>query len=64
MASVNVPGATKPAKLPRPVPHWAWALFTWQHGHKGTRPAAAPHKPPAWYWPWSVWRAAPFRLKR
>jgi hypothetical protein len=55
---------TKPAKLPKPVPHWAWALFAWQHGHKGVRPAAAPHKPPAWFWTWSAWRAAPFRVKR
>jgi hypothetical protein len=54
---------TKPGKLPRPVPHWAWSLFTWQHGHKGKRPALAPKKPPAWYWTWSIWRATPFRVK-
>lgn len=54
----------KPAKLPRPLPHWAWALYAWQHGHKGARPATAPHKLPAWYWSWAAWRAAPFRIKR
>jgi hypothetical protein len=59
---VIVPTA-KPAKLPRPIPQWAWALFTWQHGHKGARPARAPKKPPAWYWTWSTWRATPFRIK-
>ncbi len=54
---------TKPAKLPRPIPQWAWALYTWQHGHRGARPARAPKKPPAWYWTWSTWRATPFRVK-
>jgi hypothetical protein len=53
----------KPAKLPRPLPRWAWALFAWQHGHHGARPAAAPRIPPRWYWPWAAWRAAPFRVR-
>ncbi|HYP33480.1 MAG TPA: glycoside hydrolase domain-containing protein [Burkholderiaceae bacterium] len=55
---------TKPAKLPRPLPQWAWALFTWQHAHAGQRPAAAPQRPPAWYWTWAAWRSSPFRVKR
>jgi len=53
-----------PTALPRPVPHWAWSLFTWQHTHAGVRPALAPRQPPAWYWRWSAWRVAPFEIKR
>ncbi|HEX5448632.1 MAG TPA: DUF1906 domain-containing protein [Gaiellaceae bacterium] len=53
---------TKPAKLPRPLPHWAWSLFSWQHRRTGARPKA-PAKPAAWYWRWAAWRAAPFRVK-
>jgi hypothetical protein len=53
-----------PVGLPRPLPRWAWTLFTWQHTHAGPRPAAAPARPPAWYWRWSAWRLAPFRVKR
>jgi hypothetical protein len=60
---VVVPTA-KPVKLPRPVPRWAWSLYTWQHTHAGTRPALAPHKPPAWYVAWSAWRSTPFRIKQ
>ena len=59
---VIVPTA-KPTGLPRPLPHWAWALYTWQHGHKGARPVLAPRVPPRWYWSWVAWRAAPFRVK-
>ncbi len=55
--------STKPATLPRPLPHWAWALFAWQHGHNGSRPATAPKQLPRWYWAWAGWRAAPFRVK-
>lgn len=58
---VVVPTA-KPTKLPRPLPHWAWSLFSWQHSHRGTRPTA-PAKPAAWYWRWAAWRAAPFHVK-
>jgi hypothetical protein len=54
----------RPANLPRALPHWAWDMLGWQHGHKGPRPAAAPHKLPGWYWAWADWRNAPFRLKR
>ncbi len=53
----------RPSGLPRPLPRWAWQLFTWQHGG-GARPATAPKKPPAWYWRWSAWRLAPFHLAR
>lgn len=59
---VVVPTA-HPIGLPRPLPRWAWSLFTWQHAHTGARPGAAPKKPPAWYWRWAAWRAAPFRVK-
>jgi hypothetical protein len=54
----------KPKDTPRPVPRWAWSLFTWQHGGGGKRPAKAPRKPPGWYWHWAAWRAAPFHLRR
>jgi hypothetical protein len=60
-AVVVLPTA-KPTKLPKPLPRWAWSLFTWQHGHKGARPKA-PAKPAAWYWRWAGWRAAPFHVK-
>jgi hypothetical protein len=59
---VVVPSA-RPAGLPRPLPGWAWDLFTWQHSHAGARPAAAPKQLPAWYWRWATWRAQPFKLK-
>jgi hypothetical protein len=59
---VVVPTA-RPTDAPRPLPRWAWGLYSWQHG-SGTRPAAAPRKPPAWYWHWAAWRAAPYRVKR
>ncbi len=52
----------RPANLPRVLPRWSWALYTWQHAG-GTRPAAAPKKPPAWYWRWAAWRSAPFKLR-
>ncbi|HEV2592905.1 MAG TPA: hypothetical protein VGU02_13545, partial [Gaiellaceae bacterium] len=54
----------KPAKLPKPLPRWAWTLYAWQHGHKGARPARAPKRPPAWYVRWEAWRAAPFHITR
>jgi hypothetical protein len=53
----------RPAGVPKPLPHWAWQLFAWQHGTAPARPAAAPRTPPAWYWHWSAWRAAPFRVR-
>jgi hypothetical protein len=53
----------RPRDTPRPVPRWAWQLFTWQHSG-GTRPAAAPKKPPSWYWHWAAWRLSPFHLRR
>jgi hypothetical protein len=61
-AFVVVP-ALRPKTLPRPLPRWAWDLYTWQHAHSGKRPTTAPKQPPAWYWTWAAWRAAPFRLK-
>lgn len=61
-AVVIVPTA-RPTDVPKPLPRWAWGLYTWQHV-SGIRPAAAPRKPPAWYWHWAAWRAAPFRVKR
>ncbi|MGH3002265.1 MAG: hypothetical protein ACRDM1_06340, partial [Gaiellaceae bacterium] len=54
----------RPSSLPRVLPHWAWDMFTWQHGHKGPRPASAPHKLPGWYWDWAAWRSAPFHVQR
>jgi hypothetical protein len=64
---VVVPTA-HPAGLPKPLPHWAWGLFTWQRGRapngNGPRPKTAPRKPPSWYWRWAAWRAMPFRVKR
>jgi hypothetical protein len=62
-APVVVLPTKRPPDTPRPVPRWAWALFTWQHSG-GTRPAAAPKKPPAWYWHWAAWRLAPFHVRR
>ena len=59
---VVVPTA-RPSSLPRPVPRWAWDLFTWQHTHSGTRPAKAPQRPPGWYWQWAAWRGTPYHLK-
>jgi hypothetical protein len=52
----------RPAKLPRTVPQWAFALYMFQHG-AGVRPAAAPKRPPAWYWLWAGWHALPYRLR-
>jgi Domain of unknown function (DUF1906) len=62
-APVVVLPTRRPTDTPRPVPRWAWALFTWQHSG-GARPAAAPKKPPAWYWHWAAWRLAPFHVRR
>ena len=62
-APVVVLPKKRPAGLPRAIPHWAFALYTWQHTHTGTRPKAAPKKPPKWYWTWAAWRATPFRLR-
>ncbi len=62
-APVVVLPTKRPVDTPRPVPRWAWALFTWQHSG-GTRPAGAPKQPPAWYWHWATWRLAPFHLRR
>jgi hypothetical protein len=55
--------SVRPTGLPRALPRWAWALFTWQHGGGGARPATAPRRPPAWYWRWSAWRLRPFHLQ-
>jgi len=63
-AAVVVRPAPRPAKLPRAIPRWAFALYTWQRTKAGPRPAAAPRRPPAWYWRWAAWRAAPFLLRR
>ena len=55
--------AVRPQGLPRPLPRWAWDLFTWQHTHSGKRPATAPKQPPAWYWSWAAWRGTPYHLR-
>jgi hypothetical protein len=60
---VVVVPAQRPTDVPKPLPRWAWDLYSWQHG-SGSRPAAAPHKIPAWYWHWAAWRSAPYRVKR
>jgi hypothetical protein len=52
----------RPHDLPKALPRWVWALYTWQHAG-GARPATAPKKPPAWYWHWASWRSAPFKLR-
>jgi hypothetical protein len=62
-APVVVLPTKRPVDTPRPVPRWAWSLFTWQHSG-GARPSAAPKKPPAWYWHWAAWRLAPFHVRR
>lgn len=61
-AIVVVP-TKRPTDTPRPVPAWAWQLYSWQHA-SGSRPAAAPRKLPAWYWHWAAWRSAPYRVKQ
>jgi hypothetical protein len=62
-APVVVKPKPRPAGLPRAIPRWAFALYSWQHTHTGARPKAAPKKPPKWYWTWAGWRATPFRLR-
>jgi hypothetical protein len=55
--------ASRPATLPKILPHWAWQLFDWQqNGKTGPRPKA-PKLLPAWYWRWFAWRAVPFHLR-
>jgi hypothetical protein len=61
-AAVVSPKA-RPKNVPRAIPRWAFALYTWQRTKTGKRPAAAPHTPPAWYWAWAGWRSSPFKLK-
>ncbi len=61
--AVVVVAHKRPRSLPRAIPQWAYALFTWQHGHAGPRPAAAPKRPPAWFWAWAAWRSTPFRIR-
>jgi hypothetical protein len=61
-AAVEVQFAPRPAKLPKPVPRWAWRLLAWQeHGRQAPRPDA-PARVPHWYWAWAAWRLAPYRL--
>ena len=53
----------RPPKLPKVIPHWAFALFAWQQGGKsGPRPTA-PKIAPSWYWRWYDWEAAPFHFR-
>lgn len=62
-APVVVLPANRPAKLPKAIPLWAFALFTWQQdGRSGPRPTA-PRIVPDWYWTWAAWRAVPFRIR-
>ena len=60
-AVVVVP-AKRPLDLPKALPRWAWALYTWQHAG-GIRPVLAPKRPPGWYWDWAAWRSSPFKVK-
>jgi hypothetical protein len=53
---------SRPAKLPRAIPQWAYGLLSFQR-HQGARPKLAPKRPPAWYWTWAAWRAMPYRLR-
>ncbi|HEX7084134.1 MAG TPA: DUF1906 domain-containing protein [Gaiellaceae bacterium] len=59
---VVVVPAAKPTGVPRPIPHWAWQLFAFQHEHSGVRPKT-PRPFPSWYWRWAGWRLQPFRLR-
>jgi len=60
---VVVLATPRPPDVPKPLPRWAWQLFTWQQAGSASRPAAAPRKPPVWYWHWSAWRLAPFHIR-
>jgi hypothetical protein len=60
--AVVVVRKSRPPRLPRAIPHWAFGLYAFQH-HRGPRPATAPKRPPAWYWLWAAWRAQPYRLR-
>jgi hypothetical protein len=61
--AVVVLPSTRPSKLPKTIPHWAFALAAWQEdGREGTRPDA-PKIPPRWFWRWSTWEAAPFHFR-
>jgi hypothetical protein len=59
---VVVLAKARPAKIPRAIPHWAFGLYAYQHGH-GKRPKTAPKRPPGWYWTWVGWHALPYRLR-
>jgi len=62
-SAVVVVPRNHPARLPRPLPAWAWKLAAWQaDGKQGVRPAA-PSPLPAWYWTWADWRLQPFRIR-
>jgi Domain of unknown function (DUF1906) len=53
----------RPAKLPKAIPQWAFALAAWQEGGKaGSRPKA-PRIVPNWYWRWEAWYVAPFHIR-
>jgi hypothetical protein len=53
----------RPPKLPKAIPHWAFALFIWQQSGKIGRRPPAPKILPAWYWRWYPWEAAPFHFR-
>ena len=54
----------RPAKLPKAIPRWAFALFVWQQAGKPKPRPDAPRIVPAWYWQWAAWRATPFHIRR
>jgi autotransporter-associated beta strand protein len=61
-ATATVTRTTRPPRLPKLIPVWAWKLLAWQqHPHRATRPHAPEH-PPRWYATWRNWRLTPFRL--
>jgi hypothetical protein len=52
--------SSRPRKLPKAIPAWAWRLAKWDH--RGTRPDA-PKQVPEWFWRWAKWQALPFHLR-
>jgi hypothetical protein len=53
----------RPAKIPKAIPRWAFALYDWQRRGKQAPRPDAPRIAPAWYWQWSSWRAGPFHVR-
>jgi hypothetical protein len=53
----------RPPKLPKIIPHWAFALSDWQQNGKSGRRPTAPRIPPDWYWRWYAWHVSPFQIR-